>query len=961
MTTLLLYIFFYIVVQLNISGIPFSYPIDDDLLVEEIKQSSNSCSMEPKLNAADVTADITAAEFPGIPEHAIPDILMIWDFLNTFHKSLALSPVSLSDFVSALTFKPITEVARTNESTQNNIPDPTSSYPLYLAEAHLALLNLLLSDQRSDEWWWSTLPDENDTELAQQELVRKSSLKEENSDEESDDDSEDEEAKVSNSSNVSVTQEEEGVSFAIPPSIVDLLLPPTKPVDVASNNSLIVSSFTWPYIAGIAARRILNHLQKLRLEVDDSIRVKKRSKELASLTPSEQKERHEISIERIFTECMCSDQSDNVSVDVEGAIESLCNPVYKSEVQQHGVYATLSPLQKLAILRILIEAAYDTSTVSQLIEDNFNARTSALKSLENEEKKLKKQAKEEGLRDEELAREYLAADAREAFCREKREELLKEKRFSALELDEMADEDIINIDPETKLEYDALPTGTSFAKSQVMVMVEKIQEAAAFDTHHLTVLTLDDIVARYVHIIEYIKIVIKHLSHDLNLFYREEEKINSLIEEIESITKSTNDEIVDRATSIRLNKLHRELQRLQNLQNNLPDIRDNAIRVLKESLDEYSGSTSAIKAYRHAIKIAKQAKLMGTYESDEELEGIWVLDMFRDVVIENRAAEKRKRIMDLQKDLVAKRDKCFVRTDCLGKDKSRNIYWSLSNFTTSRNSEVLPCAVWIEKQDTEYFYDTKNEKSNLKTIGACDFEIDLIPSEDTNQKEEFLSFSRKEYHHSGTVSALPKMKWGCFTNDYSIRRVIRRLNDRGTRECNLKESLKEISEKTSNLNNSGDSENNVVQSNGDEEHFKLIIENSDPNEADFKSISSFTSAIGKRVRMVQQDEKGFEMGTVIGWFVDNCANDLNEEINADEPSALEKSNEHESTSTDSLVTDAVESKRNIPLWRVVLDCDGQEIDLDGDSLRHGLLTAFRWKNQVKSVLYLLCFTYNCSN
>ena len=150
---------------------------------------------------------------------------------------------------------------------------------------------------------------------------------------------------------------------------------------------------------------------------------------------------------------------------------------------------------------------------------------------------------------------------------------------------------------------------------------------------------------------------------------REEEEINVLIETIGALS-SSNEEIVDRATSIRINKLNRELEKVQRLQNTLPEIRRNAIGLLKETLDEYSGSTSAIKAYRHAIKVSKQAKLMGTYDADEDQHGVWVLDIFRDVVVENRAAEKRKLIADLQKDLYTKRDKCFVRTDLIQPESS---------------------------------------------------------------------------------------------------------------------------------------------------------------------------------------------------------------------------------------------------------------------------------------------------
>ena len=45
--------------------------------------------------------------FPGIPTHCIPDLLMVWDFLCTFGRTLSLEPINLDDFASALTFRPI--------------------------------------------------------------------------------------------------------------------------------------------------------------------------------------------------------------------------------------------------------------------------------------------------------------------------------------------------------------------------------------------------------------------------------------------------------------------------------------------------------------------------------------------------------------------------------------------------------------------------------------------------------------------------------------------------------------------------------------------------------------------------------------------------------------------------------------------------------------------------------------
>ena len=69
---------------------------------------------------------------------------MVWDFLCTFSRALNLQPIELDGFVAALTFQP-PELEATEQP------------PVYLAEAHLALLKLLLTDVSSDDWWWSIL------------------------------------------------------------------------------------------------------------------------------------------------------------------------------------------------------------------------------------------------------------------------------------------------------------------------------------------------------------------------------------------------------------------------------------------------------------------------------------------------------------------------------------------------------------------------------------------------------------------------------------------------------------------------------------------------------------------------------------------------------------------------------------------------------------------------------------
>ena len=79
--------------------------------------------------------------FPGVPQYCVPDLLMTWDFLCTFHKTLNLEQISLDDFACALTYTP------PDGAGGDDIQAP----PVYLAEAHLGLLKLLVSDKQSDD------------------------------------------------------------------------------------------------------------------------------------------------------------------------------------------------------------------------------------------------------------------------------------------------------------------------------------------------------------------------------------------------------------------------------------------------------------------------------------------------------------------------------------------------------------------------------------------------------------------------------------------------------------------------------------------------------------------------------------------------------------------------------------------------------------------------------------------
>jgi len=176
---------------------------------------------------------------------------------------------------------------------------------------------------------------------------------------------------------------------------------------------------------------------------------------------------------------------------LEFAIDQLCAGVS---------YMSLTSVQKLCILRVLIEAAYDSYHVSQCVDNNLKDRVSAMKALDTEERRAKKEAREEAAAADRTARERLADEARDALIAKKLREIKKHNKrtneYTNEFIEEMTEEDIIKFDEDAKADFEALPTPESFSKAEVATMVARIQEEEAFDTTCMTVLTMEEILSR---------------------------------------------------------------------------------------------------------------------------------------------------------------------------------------------------------------------------------------------------------------------------------------------------------------------------------------------------------------------------------------------------------------------------------------------------------------------------------
>ncbi|KAG7352301.1 DDT domain containing protein [Nitzschia inconspicua] len=743
-----------------------------------------------------------------------------------------------------------------------------------------------------------------------------SDAEEDDEEEESDDEEEQQIDEKERLISPAESNEEDKIASYIPPkpspSLVDFLLPPGKPIPPTE----LVGPATWPQLAGAAGCRIIHRYKRLRNEVDDALR---RFRELSQLTVRERRQRERLSTGRTLSEFVTVNGSD-------GPTERAC------ELLNAGRdYLELSPLERLALLRVLIEAAYDTVKIYEVVDSNHKQRTNAAKALFTEQRRANKEAKEKAAADEAAARQDLAAEARNNFLEEKREEIRKlnenNLELTIEEIETLTEQDILDFDEDIKADFDALPTPESFKKAEVVDRIAKIQEAAAFETELLIVVTMDELVEK------------------------EKQNIASMEQYLEELggEEALMDPGTERSLVRKIEKLRRDIQKAQEATEYLPGMRAEATEALKDAIAD-----GTIKSLRGAIRQAKIAKL---FFPDNETNGVVALDVVRDAHMELENAKHLKRVADAQKDLVSKMNKCFIRTDPVGTDRFRNALWRFEYGDQSHIwvevNPVLNHATMQLKNEPGYLKLAHDDVSEI-VIGPADIEEDFPPTDASESKDRFRIFSRREYHQSGAAASLVKREWGCHVNESSIRALMKGLDSRGIRENSLKKNLKEaLEEKTTSAEavpkeTSEADEGKIdeektddvgvtkegLETSGDEDCFaqaKKSAVSFDSDIIDHENLQSIKeSAIGQqaRVRIVVESTKEgeiarYENGSVTAW--------------KKKKEAIPVTNgetEFEPQMRDVLV----------PYWRISLD-NSMEFWMSGNEVIECIVRFHKWKRQ----------------
>jgi hypothetical protein len=120
-------------------------------------------------------------------------------------------------------------------------------------------------------------------------------------------------------------------------------------------------------------------------------------------------------------------------------------------------------------------------------------------------------------------------------------------------------------------------------------------------------------------------------------------------------------------------ELRKKTEEWRALMPQLQGIREKAAQKLKDAV-----ASESLKELKNAIKYATDSYCVGK-KVGGETEVTYYLDSLRDAIVAQNNAEKRIKKQEGIKNLLLEKERCFVRTASLGRDRNHRTFWCLSH------------------------------------------------------------------------------------------------------------------------------------------------------------------------------------------------------------------------------------------------------------------------------------------
>ena len=459
-------------------------------------------------------------------------------------------------------------------------------------------------------------------------------------------------------------------------------------------------------------------------------------------------------------------------------------------------------------MRLLVEASYETRRITGVVEGNNLARVNAEKKLESDSKATSRAERERWSKIQVKAKEMLVEKGKAKFFRNIREKLAEEsqKRLSNEQLLE---------DEQIKTLYDGIAKPSRnecLEKAKKMREAEWLEEKGEHDVVSLLQVGLVD--QKY-----------------LDSMEKEGEALG--IDGLDSADSVIYNSGYTRAQIAGFKELRKRRDEWRVLIKQLPAIREKAVQKLKDA-----AASESLKELKSAIKHAKDNHCVGK-KVGGETEVTYYLESLRDAIVAQNNAEKRMKKQEGLKNLLLEKEKCFVRTASLGRDRDHRTFWSLSHDKPR---------VWVE----ELASPASDYDDAITNAIKCE-EGDVAGSE---AFVRFTTLDRKA----------PRSRWVCYSSEAKLRELLKGLDKRRKREGVLKANLRKLLESRG-QGGGGEAEGDINVKIDSSDAGKLRGEEGKAGgDFDAGAVAEVagSSSVGRRVRW-SDSEGNFFNATVVGW------------------------------------------------------------------------------------------------